>query len=74
MVVSLFLTGIGIGPLIKAPVLFTVSTISLADLSISLLSKALSLILMFWFCKTYTSKKYKIVKKLTTYREQNSHK
>ena len=36
----LFLTGIGIGPLTTAPVLLTVSTISLADLSINLLSKA----------------------------------
>ena len=46
MVVLCFFTGIGIGPLTFAPVRFTVSTISLAERSISLWSKAFSLILM----------------------------
>ena len=41
----------GIGPFTTAPVLLTVSTISFADLSMSLLSKAFRRILIFWLCK-----------------------
>ncbi len=52
MVVLCFFTGKGIGPLTFAPVRFTVSTISFADLSMSLWSKAFNLILMLWFCTT----------------------
>ena len=41
-----FLVGNGIGPSTLAPVLFAVSTISLADISISLWSKVFNLILI----------------------------
>ena len=52
MVVLCFFTGKGIGPLTFAPVRFTVSTISFADLSMSLWSKAFNLIIMLCFCTT----------------------
>ena len=71
MVVLCFFTGKGIGPLTFAPVRFTVSTISFADLSMSLWSKAFNLILMLWFCTTpfpLHSRRVKILPKKSTER------
>ena len=71
MVVLCILTGKGIGPLTIAPVRFTVSTISFADLSMSLWSKAFNLILMLWFCTILFPLHLRRVKKFCLKKGQN---